>query len=89
LPRSPYGQDNTTSGAIYSQSYKETKPNNTSKWRATTITQEKINVRVELHGKIKQKADALREFYGTTSYTELFRILLTEKYREFPKEHQQ
>ena len=49
----------------------------------------KTNVRLELNERLKMKADALKEHYGIESYSELFRILLTEKHRELPKEHQQ
>jgi len=43
---------------------------------------DEINVNLHLKGELLKKATDLKNNYGLESYTELVRILLTQKHRE-------
>jgi hypothetical protein len=44
-----------------------------------------INVKITLKGDYYKKIKELKDYYGFSTYTELLRILITEKHREIKK----
>lgn len=44
-------------------------------------TEEIVNVNLPLKGKLLEKANQLKENYGLETYTELIRVLITERHK--------
>jgi hypothetical protein len=46
-----------------------------------------MNVRVEFEGNLLKKLNALKGYYGVENYTDLIRLLVSDKHKQiFPKE---